>query len=103
MAKNLILSNVLALTKTATNDLKFQMTTSDIWIREGNFIITGNSVNTGDSNVQPLTLGVSSAFSFQDFNLKDIFFINTNAGSNATVNFQGILMTPAKMRELGAV
>jgi hypothetical protein len=91
----------LSMTKTATSDGIFHFVEKDVWIREGNFVIITNPAYQGSFAVQPIPFSVNSSFSFQDFNLKDIFFKNQNAGSNTTIVFSGILMTRARKIEFG--
>ena len=84
------LSNVLAISKTATDDNKFRLVQSEMWFREGNFHIITNNAKYGDTNTQDATITAGDIVTFQDFNLADIFFINATGGSNTTVYFVGI-------------
>jgi len=48
-----------------------------------------------------LTITAGNGITYPDFNLKDLFFINTTPGSNTTIELVGILMTPGRKEELG--
>ena len=72
-------------------------------MRSANVHIVTNSANYGDSGEQLATLTTTDVVFFQDFNLADLFFRNTGAGSNTTVRLVGIKMTEARMRELGVL
>lgn len=94
-------SNVVAITHTATDDLKFRLITAHVWFREGNFFISGNSAKYGSESNTNTTLTPGSAMSFQDFDIGDLYFINAGAGSNTTIEFVGIRMLPGHMKNLG--
>jgi hypothetical protein len=99
--RKIVLSNVLSKTITATDDNKFHLSTASKWFREGNFIVSGNAAKYGDSVEQEGILNVGSVLSFQDFDLTDIYFINSGAGANTVINFVGVVMTPGRMTALG--
>lgn len=82
---------MIAISKTATDDLKFRLVQNEMWFREGNFHIITNNAKYGDTNTQDATITAGDIVTFQDFNLGDLFFINASAGSNTTIYFVGIL------------
>ena len=92
---------MVAIEYTATDDLKFRLLQNNLWFREGNFVISGATAKYGQDVSQNTTLIAGSAISFQDFNLGDLYFINSTAGQNTTVSFVGILMTDDHMKDLG--
>lgn len=94
-------SNVVAIEYTATDDLKFRLVQNNLWIREGNFYITTAGAKYGQDVVQNTALIPGSIISFQDFNLGDIYFINSAAGQNTVIGFVGIVMTDQRMKEMG--
>jgi hypothetical protein len=96
-------SNVVQLAHTATDDLKFALVYSDMWFREINIHILTNDARYGDTNITSSNPSITAGngISFQDVNLKDIFFINSAGGSNTTIFAVGVLMTPGRKTELG--
>jgi len=90
-------------THTATDDNKFNLTSSDFWCREVNIHVATNNAKYGDVNDQPAEINAGNGISFQDVNLKDIFFKNATAGSNTTIYAIAIKMTEGRMRELGVI
>lgn len=93
----------LYLSKTATDDNAFSLTPADTWVREGNIHVETNNAKYGDRSAQDATINAGDIVYFQDFNLADIFFKNAGAGANTVVRFVGVVMTPARKRELGIV
>jgi len=85
------LSNVVAVSKTATDDLKFRLFLTELWFREANIHCVTNDCKYGDTNTQDATITAGDIISFQDFNAADLFFINAAAGSNTTIYFVGVL------------
>lgn len=94
-------SSVIAISWDAPDDNKFRLVQNNLWIREGNFVISVATANYGQDVVQNTQLIPGSTFSFQDFNLIDLFFINAAAGFNTHIDFVGIKMTKGRMDELG--
>lgn len=88
---------------TATADTPFSLVSADTWIREGNIHVETHNANYGDRVTQDATVNAGDIVYFQDFNLHDIFFKNAVAGSNTVIRFAGVVMTPARMRELGII
>lgn len=97
------LSNVVVFTHTATDDNKFNLTSSNFWCREVNIHVANNACKYGDVNSQPAQVNADNGISFQDVNLKDIFFRNATAGANTTIYAVAVKMTEGRMRELGVL
>ena len=97
------LSNVVTYTHTATDDLKFRLVQADLWLRSANIHVVTNSANYGDTNAQDATLTTVDVAFFEDFNLADLYFKNTGAGSNTTIRVVGIKMTDTYKAELGVL
>ena len=55
------------------------------WVKAANIHVTSNSANYGDVNSQDATAATNSVITFEDFNLADLFFKNTAAGSNTVI------------------
>jgi len=60
-------------------------------VREGNLHIITNGANYGDAFRQDAEVVAGDIVTFQDFNLADLFFRNTVAGDNVTIQFVGVL------------
>lgn len=85
---------------TATDDLKFRLVQNDLWIREANIHITTFDANYGDNNTQDATASAGDILTFQDFNLADLFFKNTGAGSNTVITAVCVLATRGHLKDL---
>jgi len=96
-----LLSNVVTFNHTATDNNKFNLTTSDFWVREANIHIVTNDAKYGDENNQDASIAAGGILSFQDFNLKDLFFKNATGGSNTTIQCIAIKMTDKYKQSLG--
>lgn len=96
-------SSIIQLSQTATDDLKFPLTYSNIWCREVNFHVLTNAARYGDTNISSAnpSIAANNGISFQDVNLRDIFFMNSAAGSNTVIVAIGVLMTDARKEQLG--
>jgi len=99
--KNKNKDKFLAIEKTAINNNQFSLVDSDVYIREGNFFASANNALYGSFAKQNGVLSIGTVVYFQDFNLKDIYFINAAAGSNTVINFQGVIMSEGRKKEMG--
>lgn len=62
-----------------------------------------NDARYGDTNITSANPSIASGngISFQDVNLKDVFFQNSGAGANTTIFAIAVLMTEGRKQELG--
>jgi uncharacterized RmlC-like cupin family protein len=81
----------------------FKLVTADLWMREANIHVETNNAKYGDRTEQEATINAGDVTYFEDFNLNDTFFKNATAGSNTTVRAVGVVMSPARQRELGVI
>ena len=99
------LPKVVVYTKTATDDLQFNLTIGGdqkpIWLREANIHCLTNNALYGDVYDQPAAFNTGDVISFQDFNLTDLWFKNATAGSNTVIRCVGVVMSAKRRRELG--
>jgi len=86
---------------TATSDAKFNLVFQDVWIRDANIHVITQDAKYGDFDTQDAILTTADVASFQDFNLKDLFFKNKTPGSNTTIQVVAIVMTEARQKALG--
>lgn len=98
-------SKFIVLRHTATNDLKFKLTYAPLWCREANIHILTNDACYGDSDITTSdpSIGAGNGLSFQDFDISQLFFINSTPGSNTTIVAECIPMTEARKVQLGVV
>lgn len=98
-------NNVQQFTYTAAADTKFRLVQSTVWCREVNIHILTNDARYGDMNISAAnpSIAAGNGISFQDVNLADLFFQNTNAGSNTTIFAVAVIMTTGRKRDLGVL
>lgn len=94
-------SNILTLSHTAIDDLKFHLVHEPVWVRSANIHIVTNDANYGNFDAQAAKAATGAVVEFRDFNIQDLFFRNTGAGLNTTVQVVAILMTEGRKQELG--
>jgi hypothetical protein len=97
------LPSYIEISKTATDDLKFQLCTADMWFREINIVATVKDAYYGDLNGQSSELTVGAVLTFQDMNLLDLFFKNKTAGQNTTIVASGVLMERKRRISMGVI
>jgi len=91
----------ISISKTASDDNKFNLTgLSDMWFSEINIHITTHNAKYGDYSGQTAVINANDIVSFTNVNLKDIFFINSSAGSNTVVTAVGSLMMRGQRKAL---
>ena len=93
-------SNVVSYSHTASDDLQFRLVSNDIWLREANIHVVANGALYGDTYTQVASISAGDIVSFQKFNLADIWFKNSSAGSNTVVYVVGITMSKKEIAEL---
>lgn len=84
----------------ADADGGFPMATADLWLRDVNIQIAENDALTGDRSKQSFIMLEGSVADFKFLNLADFFIANKDAGSNVTVNINGVVMTPKQISEM---
>ena len=74
-----------------------------MWFREVNIHVLTNDARYGDTNISSSnhSINAGNGISFQDVNLKDVFFMNSAAGSNTTITAIGVLMTDSRKQVMG--
>lgn len=97
------ISSVISLAYPATDDLKFHLVDTDLWVSEANVHIANENAKYGDFDKQDATLTTNDVPFFRNFNLRDLFFRNAGAGADTTIYIVGIRMTEARKKELGIV
>ena len=81
---------IYAKTYTAVADTKFRMETTSTVLKHAYITIADNDLDVGDVTTQPVTKATGAAFELKDFDLSELYFINTVGGSNGTVNIVGV-------------
>ena len=72
-----------------------------MWCSEINVHVATNDAKYGDNNNQDATITTNDVLTFENINLKDLFFKNATAGSNTTIYAICIKMLPGEMKRLG--
>ena len=88
-------------TITAVDDEQFHVIDTDLWCRDANIHCVTNNSLYGDVTTQVVPFNNGDVISFQDFNLKQLWFRNATAGSNTTIYVVAIIMSDKRRRELG--
>lgn len=101
MVKGETLPTVVYYSHTAADDNQFRMITEDLWLNEANIHILTNDAKYGDVTGQDAVITAGDIITFQDFNLADLFFKNSTAGSNTVIYVIGIVMPIGRRRDLG--
>ena len=91
----------IAISKTATSDAAFTLTSAAMWFREINIHISTNAAKYGDLHTQDAQISAGDVISFQDVDLNAIWFKNAGAAANTVIYAAGVLMTPKRKKELG--
>lgn len=92
----------ISVRKTPTADTMFKLVTADMWFEEVNIHVSTHSAKYGDLLARHETITAGDIVPFSNpINLNDVFFENNTAGDNTVVTAVGVLMLPARMRELG--
>lgn len=88
---------------TATDDLRFKLTTQSFWCRTANIHILTHDARYGDKNIDDTYPSVTAGngITFDDFDLDDLFFINAGAGDNTKIVAVCVKMTDGRKKELG--
>lgn len=98
-------SSIRTFDYTATADTKFKLTTQPFLCREANIHILTNDARYGDINITSSypSITAGNGVSYQDFDLNDIYFMNSAGGSNTHVVATCIQMTPKRAKDLGLI
>lgn len=94
-------NEVNRITKTAAADTMFRLADSPLWFREVNIHCLTNNCYYGDRVDQDAPMTAGDVLTWQDTDLSQWFFKNRTAGSNTVIKAIGVLMTRARMEELG--
>ena len=97
------LSSVFAVEHTATDDLKFRLVSGTLWVSSANIHVETHPAKYGNAEKQDAVITIVDVSFFDDFNLADMYFKNAGAGNDTTIRIVGILMTEARMKELGVI
>ena len=90
--------------KTATDDLVFQIVLADKWFEFLDIFIYTNNAYVGDFNGQDVLVAAGAVYTITaPCNLKDFYFKNVGAGSNTTVVVAGVELAEGRKRVLGLI
>jgi hypothetical protein len=92
------------LTKTATSDLSFKITTSDKWFEFLDIFVYTNNAYVGDINGQDVLVAANAVYTITaPVNALDLVFKNAVAGSNTVIVIAGTEMSERRAQVLGLV
>jgi len=96
-------SSVISFIATATDDNPFKLLTMPFWCSEANIHIIDQDARYGDIHITSSypSIGAGNGISFEDFDLNDVYFMNSNAGFNTTIIAICVVMTDKRKAELG--
>lgn len=92
------------LTKTATDDLTFQIVTISKWFEYLDIFAYTNNAYVGDLNGQDVLVAANAVYTIPyPVDAKDLFFKNVAAGSNTTVVIAGTEISERRKSVLGLI
>lgn len=94
-------NKIISLSYTALDDAKFRLASRRMWFEDVNIHCVTAACKYGDFNRQDATIHAGDGISFRNCDLAELYFINHTAGVNTTLYVVGVLMTPARQKELG--
>jgi hypothetical protein len=90
------------LSKTATDDNVFQVTTLDIWMKEADIFVYTNDADCGTVSNQDIWINANDIYTPKGIiNVGELYFKNHTGGSNTTVVIAGVRMSDDELRKAG--
>jgi len=90
---------------TAGADTVFQVTTLDLWFKELDIFVYDNDADLGQSTTsQPITIYTNDVYTIKGYvNVGQLYFKNTNAGSNTQITISGVQCSDKEIKENGLI
>ena len=89
-------------TKTATDDLQFNLTSIDVWMKECDIFIYTNDADVGSIDNQSLVVSANDVYTIRGIlNVREIYFKNHTAGQNTVIALAGVTLSDYEKKQAG--